>query len=142
MAEILAIPASAVALVQAIELAGDLIARLYGSRKASAEANRAGEELRKLHALVRQVEEYAQGNEHARSNEAENVLRAQISSLKAELDAFVALVQPHLSQGTAWARLKTRTKWVMGLENKLSEMPNRLLTHGHRLQLAFHLYSG
>jgi len=142
MAEILAIPASAVALVQAIELAGELIARLYGSRKAPAEANRAGEELRQLHALVRQVDDYAQRNEHSRSNEAENVLRTQISSLKAELDGFIALVQPHLSQETAWARLKTRTKWVMGLEKKLSEMSNRLTTHGHRLQLAFDLYSG
>lgn len=46
LAELLAIPASAVALVQAIEIAESYLGRLYGSRNATTDVKRVAEELR------------------------------------------------------------------------------------------------
>jgi len=141
MAEILAIPASVIALVQAVELAQIAVSKISDLKNAPAEVVRIGDELNQVLTIVQQVGKYAQENDTTATNEAATMLHAQISTLKSDLDRFLGVVQPHLCQGTTWARLKTRTKWAMGLDKRLAQISKRISAHGGRLLIALSLYS-
>ncbi|KAK3312285.1 hypothetical protein B0H66DRAFT_595883 [Apodospora peruviana] len=146
MAELLAISASAIALVQAVELACNTVRSISDIKSAPAEARRVGEELQQVRAIVQQVERHVIQNapvagSGASASETAAMLHSRILALKEDLDGFQRLVGPYLLQGTTLARLKLRTKWLMGLDKRLAQISERLSTHGGYLQLAFSLYT-
>jgi len=142
MAELLAIPASAIALAQAIQLTRDSLARLYGAKNAPAAAQRIADELGQTLAIVNEIERYAKDINTVPSKEAESLIRSELLTFRTDLHDFIAFLSPHLSQGTSWARLKLRAKWVAtGLDKRMDEVLDRVSDHRGRLQLAFSLYS-
>ncbi|KAK4447341.1 ankyrin repeat-containing domain protein [Podospora aff. communis PSN243] len=141
MAEVLAIPASAIALSQAIQLTRDAVARIYGAKDAPASAQRVRDELHQTLALVNEIDQYARDSDKCTSKEAETLLQSKLLAFRVDLNDFLAFMSPHLSQNTAWARLKLRAKWVViGLNKKMGEMLDRISAHRAHLHLAFSLY--
>ncbi|KAK0610779.1 ankyrin repeat-containing domain protein [Immersiella caudata] len=142
MAELLAIPASAIALAQAIQLTCGSLTRIYGAKDAPVAAQRIADELGQTLAIVNEIERYAKDINTAPPKEAELLIHSQLLAFKTCLHDYLAFLSPHLSQSTQWARLKLRAKWVVaGLNKKLDEVLNRVSDHRGRLQLAFSLYS-
>jgi hypothetical protein len=141
MAELLAVPASIIALVQAVELAQDAVNKISGLKKAPREVSHIADDLHQLLSIVQQFDKYAREIDTPASNEAATTLRTQIANLTSDLNGFLAMVEPHLCEGTWATRLAIRIKWLMGLDKRLSQMSDRISAQSGALLLAFSLYS-
>jgi hypothetical protein len=141
MAELLAVPASIIALVQAVGLAQGTVNKISGLKKAPRDVSQIADDLRKLHSIVQLLDKYARDIDTPASNEAANTLRTQIADLKSDLNGFLAMVEQHLREGTWATRLAIRTKWLMGLDKRLSQMSDRISAQSGALLLVLSLYS-
>lgn len=141
MAEVLAIPAGVVALVQAAQLVLGALSSLRGWMNAPAELLTVSEQIRHIDLLVCEIEHFVQTSQHLHTGREETLLAAQISQLKLELDNFGQSIRPDESHNTKAGRFKVRVRWMLGLEKKLAAISRQLEAHGIRLQTAFSLYT-
>jgi len=102
---------------------------------------RVGDDLHQLLSIVQQFDRYAREIDTPASNEAAITLHTQIETLTSDLNGFLAIVQPHLCQGTLVTRLMIRLKWLMGLDKRLGQISDRISAQSRGLLLAFALYS-
>src|SRR4051812_21170303 len=116
MAELVALVASVVGLVQAAEWARKSLGAVCDLRNAPAEVKRVAVELQHILDVAHYAEHFVKSSQPSVKKEVSALLHSHISTLKADLEAFRNLIEPRQFQDTGWGRLRTRLKWVTGLD--------------------------